>query len=376
MDFSGPVCSVDRLTLLLKVSKLCLRGEFLDERDVELRTTAIKKFHSLMLGKFDYLLDPNVNQGERTELYLRHYRFKNGVDMQISPRFPVRVRIDDDGYIKAFGTALDEERGYIDEYYDPEYSVRLEFNPNKNDLREISPILLFFKQIDKDIPYQDFIKISRLDIAIDYPLEINPALIDAKGLRKGFVAYGSNGIETVYFGSRESAYYFRIYDKKKELLKRNKLDLSRYQRELEEYEFYRRQGGFKGEAPEKPEVLSLPDYLWRVELEFKEPFFLGSFPESVYKQFDRLKFFAGGQKTGNWMLDIVLYMASQFQLKGVLAMMPRRTAYTYRETLLNFLDRSIEPPAYVFNRQFSQVWNTEVDKILYSFGYKEDSLPL
>ena len=375
MNLSGPVCSVDRLTLLLKVSKLCLRTEHLGERDIEMRTTAIKKFHSVMLGEFDYLLDQNVNQGDRTELYLRHYRFKNGVDLQISPRFPVKVRIDDEGYIKVFGTALDEERGYIDEYYDPEYSVRLEFNPNKNDLREISPILLFFKQLD-DIPYQEFIKVSRLDIAIDYPLEINPALIDAKGLRKGFVAYGSNGIETVYFGSRESAYYFRIYDKKKELFKKNKLDLARYQRELEEYEFYKRHGGFTGEAPERPEILDLPEHLWRVELEFKEPFFLGQFPESIYTQFDRLKFFAGGQKTGDWILDMVLYVASQFQLKGVLAMMPRTTAFRYKQMLLNFFDRSIQPPAYVFNRQFPEVWKTEFEKILYSFGYKEDSLAL
>lgn len=375
MSISGPFCSVDRLTLLLKVPKLCFSLEYLSESEINMRKEAIKQFHSLMLQKFNYLLNPDVNQGERTELYQKHYRFKNGVDLQICPRFPVRVRITDEGYIQAFGNGLDSERGYIDEYYDPDFSVRLEFNPNKNDIREISPFLIYLQKL-VDLPPNEFIKVSRLDVAIDYPNEINPTLINARGIRKGFLAYDSDGIASIYFGSRESAYYFRIYDKKKELLHSNKISWSRYERLMQEYNFHKGQGDLDYKEPLKPEILNLPKHFWRFELEYKEPFFLGVFPEKIWHQFDRLNFYFGGQKTGDWKLDLILFVASQFHIKCVLSMLPKQSRIRYYEKLLPFLDKSISKPSDVFNRQFPAVWKTETEKILYAFGYIGDKLAI
>lgn len=375
MSITGPVCSVDRLTLLLKVPKLCLSIENLPEKELAMRKEAVKQFHSLMLQKFSYLLNPDVNQGERTELYQKHYRLKNGSDLQISPRFPVRVRITDEGYIECFGTELDSERGYIDEYYDPAFSVRLEYNPMKNDIREISPLLIYLQKL-VDLPFSEFIKVSRLDVAVDYPCEVNPTLINARGLRKGFLAYGSEGIESIYFGSRQSAYYFRIYDKKKELIHSNKLAISRYARLKQEYDFLKRQGDTTIKEPSMPEILNLPEHLWRVEMEYKEPFFLGVFPEKIYHQLDRLSFYFGGKKTGDWKLDLILFVASQFQIKGVLSMLPVNTRTRYYEKLLSYLDLSIDKPSDIYNRQFPGVWKIETEKILYAFGYIGDKLAI
>lgn len=375
MNLTGVTCSVDRLTLLLKVPSLCLFYENATEQETEMRVKAVNEFHSLMFKQFRNLLKPDVVQGDRTELYQRHYRLRENIDLQVSPRFPVRVRIDDDGYIKAYGNGLDEKRGYIDEYYDPEYCVRIEYNPNKSDLRIISLLLVFFKEL-VDLPVNEFIKVSRLDVAIDYPYNLNPTLIYARGLRKGFLAYGSEGIETVYFGSPQSACYFRIYDKKKELLHNDKVSWSRYERLRLEYDFLEGQSKGSGIVPEKPASLELPDDLWRIELEYKEPFFIGNtFPKNLWHQFDRLNFFFGGKKTGDWKLDLILYVASQFQIKGVLSMLPWDTRKRYFNKLLSFLDdRSIDRPSDVFNRQFPAVWKTETDKILYAFGYTGNAL--
>lgn len=373
MNLTGVTCSVDRLTLLLKVPKLCVFDMNSTDKEKAMRLDAVTKFNTMMFTKFSHLLKPDVTQGEKTELYLRHYRLIDNIDLQVSPRFPVRVRIDDDGYIKAYGNGLDEKRGYIDEYYDPEFCVRLEYNPNKSDLRKISALLECFKEYF-DLPSNEFIKVSRLDIAIDYPYNLNPTLIYARGLRKGFLAYGPNGIQTVYFGSRQSACYFRIYDKKEELLHNDKVSWSRYERLKLEYDFLESMAKGSGNEPVKPASLNLSLHLWRVELEYKEPFFLGVSPEKIWHQFDRLNFFFGGKKTGDWKLDLILFVASQFQIKGVLSMLPKNTRSRYYEKLCSFLDRSIDRPSDVFNRQFPAVWKTETDKILYAFGYTGNAL--
>lgn len=376
-SWACPRCLADRITLLLKVPKLSLHAPELDKWEIKKRMEGLQKFHFHLLKDYSDLLDAScTSQGEKTELYSQHYRLKDGIDLQISPRFPVRTKISEEGYLELWGTALDQSRGYMTEYLDPDFSVRIEYNPSKSDIRVVYKLLNVFRSL-VNLPFHEFVKVSRLDIAIDYPVSLDPLLVSCKGVRSGGLFWGASGDpETLYLGSGSSAFYFRVYDKRKETLARQNKVVNRYLREKEEYDF-KKSVGVECLPPECPEFEPLPANLWRIELEYKEPFFLSDFfPSEIHDRLNRLELFAGANRSDDWQLQFMVHMVERWGIKAALSYLPPATRKRWKDRLVSVLISEIEHPASVFTRQFPAIWEAEKSRILYALGYEGDTLKI
>ena len=75
----------------------------------------------------------------------------------------------------------------------------------------------FWKQ---DLKEGKLIKLTRHDIAIDYPMEIDPAMYTSRAKKMSF-HLNSEGIQTVYFGTRRSNKQLRVYIKRDELIEQS-----------------------------------------------------------------------------------------------------------------------------------------------------------
>jgi len=336
-----PVCSIDRLTILIYCPYMNLIREEFDEDEFEMKRKRVEKITSYILEDRYKMLSDDFHQGQRTKCYAKHFRTVWGHDIQLGPIYPVRKKVgvntvnetDEDGNI------IEVEKN-VYEYFEPSYGLRVEYNPNKQDIREITNFFSDFIRAvikmngGKMIP--ELLKISRIDVAVDYEHSLFPELITADKMYKSFTASSKKkSVETVYFGARSSKNYFRIYDKANELREKQGID-------------------YKGD-------------LWRVELENKEPFLINEFPDTLYKSFQRLHFYSVAQETGDWKVDFALFYAQHFGLTAALAKMPKMTAFDFKKKL-GSLTLSIEHPAEVFRLNFSNIWKNEKNKILSTFG--------
>lgn len=337
---SSGLLSVDRVTLLIESPYLSV---WTKDEGYNKRMDRIERFRSLfdsMIQSCHICLDPDYPQGCRSDLFLHHYRVFSGldeemIDVQFGCTSPVRKRITDESYIMAFGSEEEKEQGYIDNYIPSQYGFRLEWNPNFSDISILNPIL---SGLCRSNLYSTFIRVSRLDIAIDYPFKILPELVHCNSMRKGFLAYGSQGTETLYFGSRASKYMFRIYDKATQL------------REVKGHDV---QGD-----------------LWRVELEIKDPFSIFDTPLAKFgKVFDRLSFYSDGISSGDWCLDLILKNAMNYGLDNTLNSLPSTTKKRYKKLIQakasNF---NLETPGSVYRGQFLGKYNVLRNSILQAFG--------
>lgn len=90
--------------------------------------------------------------------------------------------------------------------------LRIEFNPSKLKLAEISLLLqlIGLRRLQSS-------NISRIDVAIDYGRKLNPLAFFDKFIRKHSVYWGKDsGAQSVYLGSKKSDKFIRIYDKRLE----------------------------------------------------------------------------------------------------------------------------------------------------------------
>lgn len=96
-------------------------------------------------------------------------------------------------------------------------TMRIEWNPKKSDPAKVSSLFSIFDtwQIEQS-------RVTRIDIAVDYPLYVNPVFFwDNKKQKVSCMFSGKHGIETLYLGVKTSDSFFRIYDKGKELRDNN-----------------------------------------------------------------------------------------------------------------------------------------------------------
>ena len=306
--------SIDRCTFLLLAPTLSLWQS--DRSDAEIVERRLQNMAKLVQSQLDTVLDGSFAQGKSSELFRHHFRTIDGIDIQFGPVMPKRSKIDDLGYLEAFGSEEDLLRGYSYQYSANSYGFRIEYNPNNTSLESVSPILHNFSihQVS------DSIRIARLDLAVDYPVSIHPELVMCQGMRKGFSAYGSKGLETLYFGSRQSKNFIRLYDKQKE--QKEKFDID------------------------------IDHPLWRLELESKEAFFITDPPDHG-KVFERFSFYDGGQSCDDPWLDLIRCQAMIYGLENTLRRFPRATQSRYRRKLKqSFSFQGIESPAYIYARDF------------------------
>ncbi len=328
----GPVkgsLSLDRCTFLVFSPGLSLWG---DESDIASRN--IEKMSKLIYKLIGDKLDTDFPQGIPSELFKKHFRTTSGIDIQFGPVMPRRKKIKDEDFILSFGTAEDKENGFMFKSFPNEYAFRVEYNPNDADLQEISALL-------KNIRYSGVtasqVRIARLDVAVDYACDINPALALCDRLRKSFLACGSSGIETVYFGSRSSKYYIRLYNKAVELREKHNID---------------------HDSP-----------LWRFELESKESFLLDGVPDysGILRRFS---FYSGAVTSDDWKLNLLLAYAKENGLKSALSFLPSATQKRYRKILADYDSLpGVESPFSAYEREFSLAYKRLRVQILSSLGY-------
>lgn len=320
--------SIDRVSFLVFSPKLCLWAETESEYRENLKT--IKNMDNAIMNLIK--LDEDFSNGISTKLFLHHYRTKSGVDLQLGSKMPKSKKVSDEDLLEQFGTLeVPNTKKYI---HSPSfYGLRIEYNPNKNDLSDLIPILSS-SQISKI----SFPRVSRLDIAIDYPIEIYPQMVLCSGMKKSFIALGSDGIESVYFGARKSRNYIRLYNKKREL--------------------------------EEVNNETIEGSLWRLELESKESFKLGDDLPDYHKVFSRILFFDGAQKTDNWVLDLIKLNAMNYGLQSTLGMLPNTSKFKYKKELKKKLNYElIEAPQDCFSRSFLPEFNKLKVNILKSFSW-------
>ena len=309
--------SVDRLTLLFYCPCLSLWNEGCDN------TMYVRKMCNLVEKVLKSDLDPDFPQGSKTELFDQHYRTLSGFDIQFGTKMPRRKKITDENYLLGFAWQIMAN----------EYALRIEFNPNKSEhFSALTPLFSFFK----DRPAASSVRVGRMDIAIDYPVEINPALILVDNCRKSFTATGSSGLESVYFGTRSSTNYYRIYNKRQEILDK--------------------------------ECIELDNPLWRIELESKDAFFLNENPDHL-KSFQRIKLFEPTVRSGDWLIDLIQQQAQQHGLQNVLRTMPIATQKRYRKIFKEYQFQNVESPSFIYARDFNTAWVKLRAEILLALGY-------
>ena len=339
--------SIDRLTLLVYSPGFSIHDANENYEDAQgIKTRAkIEAFRSFLSDLISRAKSKNIDAdivtgSIETQLYMYHYRIHD-IDVQFCTKLPKTSRVNDEDMIEVFGDEKDKTRGYMFEFYSNDYNVRIEYNPNKADISLLSEVLFFVNEyFYKHYRTAEFIKISRIDLAFDYPLPVNPALIHFKQSRKYNVCGGSEGIETVYYGAQKSTYNLVVYDKKKEF-------------------------------EQKDNVLYPGAYLWRVELRCHNTWFIQDLP-GLAGVMQRIEIFSSGLSSGDWCFDLILRDAMHWGIKNSLNMIPDRTKARYLKMFREFSVSPLEHPGDLYFKNFRSVWDIERDKILKTFGFTPD----
>ena len=181
---------------------------------------SLNNFENLSIDKISILFSAPANR--RDTPYTKRYwdRFEKVLE---HGRF---VRSDGNNLYEHSGKCFDDfyvSWGFRDR---GAQNIKIEFNPNKADLDCLAVLFACMKKHTLG-----FARISRLDIAIDYAMFINPLSWVAENFVQEQVYKCSGLVKTLYFGSPQSDLQIRIYDKAFELQKKQKIMLG--------YEFWR-----------------------------------------------------------------------------------------------------------------------------------------
>ena len=175
---------------------------------------SLNNFENISIDKISLLL--NAPSNRRDTPYTEQYwsRFEKVMDFG--------------RFVRGEGNSLYEYSGkWFEDYFvswgfrdKAMQNIKIEFNPNKADLDSLALLLGCMKGHALSVA-----RFSRIDIAIDYAMYINPL-----GWRaENFIhekAYKSSGlVKTLYFGSPQSDLQIRIYDKAGELRDVQKIEL-------------------------------------------------------------------------------------------------------------------------------------------------------
>lgn len=157
-------------------------------------------------------------------------------------------------HVKIIGTpSYDYIEGQFFEYGDTE-SIYFNFDVNKskamdkrNFRMEFNPSKITSEQMvwlkDNVISLLEQVGFTRLDFAFDCDSDLSEFTFEFKNSLKSQIIRGRNGkTETMYFGSRTSNAFYRVYDKKLELQEKQKITVGdsvlwRFEMELKNADF-------------------------------------------------------------------------------------------------------------------------------------------
>lgn len=114
---------------------------------------------------------------------------------------------------------------YVNEYesFDSKTQIRLQWNPNKTDICVLGEFLTLLSSCLGFNANLD-VKITEMDWAVDFPTHYSLSLVTCDKTVNLNTITDRNGGITKYLGAKESDVRVKIYDKKKELWKKSKIE--------------------------------------------------------------------------------------------------------------------------------------------------------
>lgn len=198
--------------------------------------------------------------------------------------------------------------------------VRMELEPSTFDWSKISKLLKILSACGSIL----YSRVSRVDVAVDYPYDLNPHMFYDKFKRKSGLIFGSKGLETQYLGMRSSDVQIRIYDKATE--QREKFDIK------------------VGES------------WWRIEAEVKKTF---NVLEIIDNPFKNLFYAEDGGKTIYPTSDYIAVLfwshAEKVGINQALKVFPQSTRKKFKKKYICDVS-DIDLPSEVFNREYEVKW--------------------
>lgn len=263
-----------------------------------------------------------------SKLYHYHFQLLDGIDFQFMPKYQGKQEY------KSKNELSGEETRLI-VYFDRDNFFRFEFNPNNTDIKVISEFLKFIVR-EHGLRIQD-VFISRLDMAIDYPVKLDLLTIEAdKASCFGLLGKRSKGVQTNYQGSKSSDISFKIYDKKAEL--------------------------------ESRKLSCLYDEQTRIELTNSIGFRLDE--NEFQNYFERLCFSIYPIKTGDAFFNCILRLVSRDGIASVLGEFEKTSRAKYRKLIKEYESKlDFIHPSKVYDKYFSTTWEEFKKNLIDSMGF-------
>lgn len=311
--------SFDKVSIILRTKAYI--SEFMN-KEYQYEKIMAKNLEFLQKSK---LIEENLKY---SPLYHYHFQLIDGIGFQFMPKFQGKKEL------KSKNDLTGEESRLVI-YFDRDNFFRFEWNPNNTDIKVISDFLKFIVH-EHGLRIVD-VFISRLDMAIDYPVKLDLLTIEAeKASCYGILGKRSKGPQTNYQGSKSSDISFKIYDKKEEL--ENK--------------------GLKCLYPEQT----------RIELTNSIGFRLDEKEFDNY--FQRLNFSIYPIRTGDAYFDLILRCVSRDGLASTLGVFEKQTRTKYRKLIKEYESKlDFIHPSKIYEKYFAVNWEQFKNNLIESMGF-------
>ena len=341
----SPHVSIDRVTLLLYTPSF--QGEIRKFRADMISGAFNYRNQVSVFDRFIFDFQSDYKPLDSTFLYATHYRIFDSIDVQAFPIYQIRHRVDSEDLDLDNFSPVEKlkiaELGYRVESSESDFCIRLEFNPNNINFDQCSSFFLalgstFGKILDCD--FSDFVRVNRLDIQLDFFHLLNPSFWHVNKKRKSSFFCGSSGIETVYFGTRNTDVLWRLYNKKIEQQQRN--------------------------------INVTHENWWRLEFQSKRPFMIGDTLYPLYSHFSNLFTTYSGVSSGDWSLDFLLYYMQHHGYMATLSRLPDSTKKRYAKILHEYYSEFDMEFFEFIVVEFPSIWAKFIVKLYHLFGGKKN----
>ena len=339
-----PTLTIDRISIILKskeIVKAIGETEELREKFHDVFTGFLKKHDLIKIKIMESLetgelkeVDTPINS---TQNYHYHYRLDCGLDIQLFPRRKRRRKIKSSNseeealFIDCIGDHGHKSDGEMWLIFSQEGFGRMEWNPNKNDIKTAQKVFVFLSSLIKQhagsFDFNKDIWVSRYDLAIDYRCYVFLGSLYHEKIRTtNYTTSKAYGMETVYFGHS-----------------RSDLSICCYNKALERFR--------KTKEPMK-------DQWYRIEARCNKTLEIGRVStDKMHECFMGLMMTTLPKSKISSDMKMFLFYAEQVGLESALNELSKSTRSRYRKKFKEYETNLLEHPNVVAGRQIKKVWS-------------------